>query len=95
MSTASTSSLGFAAFLQLKGHTLAKPPEKIEKISPMSQEKTEKYNFLFKIDQTLMNTLYDLYVTTEFYNYDSILHQLRKSISRANTRRDGVGNSSK
>jgi cytidylate kinase len=95
MSNASTSSLGFAAFLQLKGHTLVKPPEKVEKVSPISQEKTEKYNFVFNINQTLMNTLYDLYVTTEFYNYDSILHQLRKSISKANTRRNGVGNSSK
>ena len=95
MANASTSSLGFAAYLQLKGYKLVRPPEKVEKVSTLTQEKTEKYNFVFNITQEEMNGLYDNYVTTEFYNYDSILHQLRKSISKANTRRTSVGNSCK
>jgi hypothetical protein len=95
MSNASTSSLGFAAYLILKGHKLIKPPEKVEKVSGLTRKKTEKYNFVFNITQTMMNELYDNFVTTEFFNYDSILHQLRKSISKANTRRTGVSNSSK
>lgn len=95
MSNASTSSLGFAAYLMLKGHKLVKPPEKVEKISGLTQEKTEKYSFVFDVTQITMNELYDNFVATEFFNYDSILHQLRKSISKANTRRTSVSNSSK
>ena len=94
MSNASTSSYGFTAYLQLKGHKLVQPPEIVEKISPTSQDKIEKYRFVFGMTQAEMNALYDCYVTTEFYNFDSILHQLRKSISRSNTRRTCVGNQS-
>jgi DNA topoisomerase IA len=94
MSNIGTSSLGFAAYLQLKGHKLTKPPEKVIKTSGLTQEKIEKYNFSFDITQEVMNNLYDEFVTTEFYNYDSILHQLRKSISKT-TRRHSVSNSSK
>lgn len=95
MSNASTSSLGFSAYLQLKGHSLVKPPEKVEKVSINSSEKSEKFCFTFNISQETMNTLYDTFVASEFYNFDSILHQLRKSISKASTRRNCVGNSSK
>ena len=94
MSNASTSSLGFAAYLQLKGYKLIKPPEKVERTSPFTQEKIEKYRFVFDIIQEVMNNLYDEYVTTDFYNFDSILHQLRKSISKS-LRRTSVCNSGK
>ena len=94
MSNASTSSLGFSAYLQLMGHKLIQPPEKVERIIPSTQEKKEKYNFTFNISQEDMNELYSKYVTTDFYNYDSLLHQLRKSISKA-PRRCNVNNSGK
>ena len=93
--SSSTSSLGFVAYLQLKGHKLSKIPEIVEKVSPLTQGVIEKYNFTFDITQDQMNELYDLFVTTEFFNYDSILHQLRKSISKINKRKNYVGNSSK
>ena len=93
--TAGTSSYGFAAYLRLKGYELVKQPETVIKTSPTTQEKIEKYSFTFNISQQEMNDLYSIYVTTEFYNFDSILHQLRKSINRSNTRRDCVSNSSK
>ena len=43
MANASTSSLGFAAYLQLKGYKLAQAPEKVEKNHTLTQEKVEKY----------------------------------------------------
>ena len=95
MSNASTSSLGFTAYLQLKGYKLSKTPEVIEKSSPVTQNKIEKYNFTFDISQQEMNEHYNTYVTTEFYNFDSILHQLRKSVSKINTRRNCVNTGSK
>ena len=94
MSNASTSSLGFAAYLQLKGYKLTKPPEKVEKTAPNTWDKIEKYSFVFDLTQGSMDALYNEYITTDFYNYDSILHQLRKSISKP-IRRTGVNNSSK
>ena len=64
MANASTSSLGFAAYLQLKGFKLAKAPEKVEKTAPNTWDKIEKYSFVFDLTQVSMDTLYNEYITT-------------------------------
>ena len=88
MLNTNTSSLGFAAYLQLKGYELSKPPEKVKKISSVTQSMVEKYNFTFDMSQTTMDTLYNNYVASEFYNFDSIVHQLKKGISKIKIRRN-------
>jgi len=83
MSNVGTSSLGFAAFLLLRGYKLVKQPEKVEKTSAKTQETKEKYSFQFDMTQIEMNQLYDTFVVSDYYNYDSILHKLRKDISKS------------
>jgi len=72
---ASTSSLGFAAFLVMEGFEMVTPPVKGGK----------KFKFDFKMEAEHMTDMYQKYAISKFHNFDTIVQTIRRSLRDENS----------
>jgi len=72
--TASTSSLGFAAFVVMQGF----------KITSASKG-DKKFKIDFAMEANKMTELYQEYVISQFHNFDAIVQTIRRSLRDENS----------
>ena len=71
MSDKTTSNLGFAAFLMLKGYVLVSQP---------MRDAQNKFLFCFNINQEVANNLYYEYLNSEFNKFDNNVVTLKRTL---------------